>query len=60
MPDYYFPKIWLFGLLSHSRPLCELRRRRRDLVKHDLMNAMMSDGYWYDQEISGDLFVAKE
>jgi len=49
MPHYHFSKICLFSWFSHSYPFCGPRRRWRDLVKHDLKNVGINNGYWYDQ-----------
>jgi len=49
MPDYHFPKRYLFGWLSYSRPFCGPRRQWRDLAKGDLKNLGTSDGCWYQQ-----------
>ena len=49
MPDFRFPKICLFGWLSHCRPFCGPRKRWRDFTKSNLKNVGISDGYWYCQ-----------
>jgi len=48
MPDQRAPKKVLFGWLEKTRPRCEPKGRWRDIVKKDLLAAIINADTWYD------------
>ena len=47
MPDTHMPKKMLFARLPKTRPASGLRRRWRDVIRHDLKSLNVSEMHWY-------------